>query len=120
MKQKLFFFGLVNVVSSLLYAQAAAPVTTETAPVWMQFVPILVIFAVFYFFMIRPQSKKMSEQKKFIDSLKNGDQVITQSGILGKITGLNENLVTLEISNGVNIKIMKSQVLSLQAALQTK
>lgn len=111
--------------SSNVMAQTAAPApgtpeaAATTAPAWMQFVPIAVIMFVFYFFLIRPQAKKQAEQKNFLTTLKAGDQVITQSGILGKISGLNENIVNLEIANGVQIKILKGQVLALQNSLQT-
>ena len=86
----------------------------------MQFVPIAVIMFVFYFFLIRPQAKKQKEQVNFLTTLKAGDQIITQSGILGKISGINEHIVNLEIANNVQIKILKSQVLAMQNTLQAK
>ncbi len=73
-------------------------------------VPFLAMFAVVYFLMIRPQQKKMKEQQKMISALQHGDEVITTSGILGKITGITEKVVTLEIADNVRIKILKSQV----------
>ena len=92
----------------------AAPVAAESAPAWMQFVPIAVTMFVFYFFLIRPQAKKQKEQGNFLATLKSGDQVITQSGILGKISSINDHIIHLEIANNVQIKILKSQVLTLQ------
>lgn len=106
-----------------VFAQADQAATTATGaaaqpPAWMQFVPMLAIVAVFYFFMIRPQAKKQKEQQSFLQNLKVGDQVVTNSGLLGKITGLNDQIANLEISNGVTIKLLRSQISMLQAALQ--
>lgn len=113
------FSILVQAQETSTAAAAAAPAGAPAAPpVWANFVPFIVILVVFYFFLIRPQSKRQSELKKFVDSLKVGDQVITQSGILGRVAGLNDHIVNLEIANNVQIKILKSQILSAQAALQ--
>ena len=68
------------------------------------------MFAVFYFLLIRPQQKKMKDHKALIDALKKGDRVVTSGGIYGKITGVAENTITLEIADNVRIKIVKAQV----------
>lgn len=99
---------------------AVAVVAPQQAPVWMQFVPFAIIIAVFYFFLIRPQAKKQKEAQEFLGGLKNGDQVITQAGILGRITGLTETVATLEVASEVQIKVLRSQILTSQAALQVK
>ena len=101
--------------------EAAAPAASAPqAPPWMQFVPFAVIIGVFYFFLIRPQAKKQRETQSFLSALKVGDQVVTQSGILGRIAGMNEHVVTLEVANNVQIKVLRSLVMMSQAALQTK
>jgi len=109
-------------MTQLAFAQtegaAAAPAAGQQPPAWMQFVPFAVIIVVFYFFLIRPQAKKQREQQGFLQSLKVGDQIITQSGLFGKITGLNEQIANLEIANGVQIKILRHQIIMLQSALQ--
>lgn len=110
---------LTQTTTVLAQSAPAASGSPEAAPAWMQFVPIAVIMFVFYFFLIRPQAKKQQEQKNFLSTLKTGDQIITQSGILGKITGLNEHIINLEIAQNVQIKILKSQVLAMQNSLQT-
>ena len=73
---------------------------------------IVALTAIFYFFMIRPQSKKQKEIRKFRESLKNGDKVITAGGIYGKIKEVSENsnTVILEISDGVRIRIDKGSI----------
>ncbi len=110
---------------SIVLAQAVpAPGTPEamntTAPGWMQFVPIAVIMFVFYFFLIRPQAKKQKEHLGFLSTLKPGDQVVTQSGILGRIAGVNDAVVNLEVANSVQIKVLKSQILGLQTPPSAK
>lgn len=65
---------------------------------------------VFYFFMIRPQQKKQKEQKKFIEEIKRGDQVITVGGIHGKILTVEDDAVTLEVDKGVKMKVQKSSI----------
>jgi preprotein translocase subunit YajC len=119
---KLLFVSLVFSFKALadVPAVAAATPTPEAAPAWMQFVPFAIIIGVFYFFLIRPQAKKQKETQSFISSLKVGDNVVTQSGILGRITGLAEQIATLEIANGVQIKVMRAQVLMSQSVLQAK
>ena len=75
-----------------------------------QFLPMLLIIVVFYFFMIRPQMKKAKDHKKFVEELKKGDKVITTSGIHGKIVDLNEATFLIEVESGTKIRIEKSTV----------
>lgn len=103
------------------FAQAAEVVAVSTAPAppaWMQFVPFVIIIGVFYFFLIRPQAKKQKDTQQFLTGLKVGDQVITQSGILGRITAMTDVIITLEVANNVQIKVLRAQVATSQAALQ--
>jgi preprotein translocase subunit YajC len=81
------------------------------------FAPFLVIIVIFYFFGIRPQSKKLKEHDSFLTQLKRGDQVYTASGILGTVDGMTDLFVSLEIDSGTKIKILKKQIAGLQAAL---
>ena len=68
------------------------------------------LLVLFYFFLIRPQSKRAKEQKAMVEALSKGDEVLTQGGILGKITKVSENFITLEISDNVAINVQKSAV----------
>lgn len=77
---------------------------------FMQFIPFVLIFLVMYFFMIRPQKKRMQDEAAFINQLKHGEEVFTKSGILGKITSITDKVVTLEIENGAKMKILKSHI----------
>ncbi len=88
--------------SILLQAEAANPI--------MQFLPIVLIIVVFYFFMIRPQMKKAKDHKKFVEELKKGDKVVTSAGIHGKIVDMNENTFVIEVEGGTKIRFDKSAV----------
>lgn len=76
----------------------------------MQFAPLLMILVVFYFFMIRPQMTKQKEQTAFADSLEKGKEVVTASGIIGKINKIDGGVITLEVANGTFIRVVKSAI----------
>ena len=65
---------------------------------------------IFYFLIIRPQGKRQKKHLAFVGGLKRGDSILTNGGMLGKIEGINEKFITLEISDGVRIKLLKNQV----------
>lgn len=97
-------------VSSAAMAQTAAPATGEQPSMLMSLVPFVFIFAVMYFLVIRPQGKKQREHLKFVSELKRGEEVLTTSGILGRIEGITDQFVTLEVSDGVRIKFLRTQI----------
>jgi preprotein translocase subunit YajC len=68
------------------------------------------LFAVMYFVMIRPQQKQLKEHRELLSGLKKGDDVVTQGGMFGKIHAVTDKLVTLEIANGVRVRVLKSSV----------
>jgi len=74
---------------------------------------MLGIFVVFYFLMIRPQQKRMKDQQNMISRLASGDEVVTTGGMLGRVTEVGDNFITLEIAEGVRIKVQKAQVTQL-------
>lgn len=74
------------------------------------FLPIILIFVIFYFLLIRPQQKKVKEHQAFVAALKKGDTVVTNGGIHGLITGLTDTVATLEIAENVRIKISRAQI----------
>jgi preprotein translocase subunit YajC len=79
----------------------------------MGFVPFIIIFVLFYFMLIRPQMKQAKEHRAMLDALKNGDEIMMGSGLLGKITKLNNNYALIEIANNVEIKIQKQNIQAL-------
>ena len=79
-----------------------------------QFIPLILIFVIFYFFLIRPQQKRVKEHKTMVQSLKRGDEVITSGGILGKVERiLEDDRVEVVISENVKVQIIKSTITSL-------
>ena len=75
------------------------------------FLPLLLIIVIFYFFMIRPQMRKQKELKNYREALQKGDKVVTTGGIYGKITGISDNTVEVEIASSVTIKVDKYAIL---------
>ena len=76
-----------------------------------QFIPLILIFAIMYFLLIRPQQKKLKEHKAMVEALRRGDQVLTQGGIVAKVTKiLEDGLIEVEISEGVKGKVIKHTI----------
>ena len=88
---------------------------------FVQFVPLILIFVIFYFFLIRPQQKKVKDHKLMVAALKIGDQVVTSGGIVGIVDKVHEDdKVDLSISENVTVKVVKSTIQSLLGHPDTK
>jgi preprotein translocase subunit YajC len=86
-----------------------------------QFVPLILIFVIFYFFLIRPQQKKIKDHKLMVASLQRGDEIITSGGIIGKVEKILENdKVDISISDNVTIQVVQSTIQSLVNSPNTK
>jgi len=96
---------------SIAYAQAAG--ATPRASLLEQMFPIVFMFVVIYFFILRPQSRRAKEHQEALKNLKRGDSVLTNGGIFGTIEGLNEKYVTLQVDENVRIKVLKNQIAGL-------
>ena len=94
---------------SLAHAQTAAP----AAPGFEQFLPLIIIFILFWFMLIRPQMKRAKEQKQMLSELAKGDEVVTASGQVGKITKIGDQYISLEIADGVITHVQKQSVQTL-------
>jgi len=92
------------------WAQAAHP---GSPPALVSFAPLVLIFVVFYFLLIRPQQQKAKEQRTMLANLKRNDEVITAGGLYGKIVALNDRVVTLEIAPNVRVRVDRQQIVSL-------
>ena len=93
---------------SNVYAQTAG--ASGAAGGLMSFLPIILMFVVLYFLMIRPQMKRQKEQKAMIDALAKGDEVITAGGLLGKVTKVSDGYITVEVATGTEVVIQKAAV----------
>ncbi len=105
-------FGLAFAMGST--PGGAAGGTGGGMAAFQQVIPLVFMFAIFYFLLIRPQQKKAKEHKALLDAMKKGDNVITAGGVHGKIISVDDDIVTLEISNNVNIKIAKSYIAAMK------
>ncbi|HXQ24345.1 MAG TPA: preprotein translocase subunit YajC [Candidatus Acidoferrales bacterium] len=92
------------------WAQAAHP---GSPPALVSFAPLVLIFVVFYFLLIRPQQQKAKEQRTMLANLKRNDEVITAGGLYGKIVALNDRVATLEIAPNVRVRVDRQQIASL-------
>ena len=107
---------LFRLLVSTAFAQTGtAPAGAQPSAVEM-FAPFVFIFVIFYFLIIRPQAKRQKDHQKFLSEIKRGDEVITASGILGRIDGMTEQFVTVEIADGVKVKMLRSQIATTQKA----
>ena len=83
----------------------------------MSFIPLILIFVIFYFLLIRPQQKKAKEHQAYLSNLKKGDNIVTSGGLHGLITGITDTVVTLEIAENIRVKVSRQQILGSKAAV---
>jgi preprotein translocase subunit YajC len=105
----------------LAFAMAGAPGGTAGGAgggmaAFQQVIPLIFMFAIFYFLLIRPQKKKSLEHKAMLESIKRGDDVITAGGVHGTVYAVDNDLVLLDVANNVNIKITKGYIATIKKA----
>ena len=104
-------------MSGLAFAMGGPAGGSSAGGMMAQFqgmIPLVFMFAIFYFLLIRPQQKKAKEHRTLLDALKKGDLVVTAGGMHGKVNALDDQVVTLEIAPGVNVKINKGFIASVK------
>lgn len=92
-----------------VYAMGGAPAQSGGSA-FSAFIPLVLIFVIFYFLLIRPQQKKQKEHRRMIDSLKKGDEVVTSGGIHGSITKVKDDIVHIEVSEQVKLRVSRSAI----------
>jgi len=97
------------VLISNAYAQTASSILPGGSQL-TQLLPLVLMFVVLYFVMIRPQMKRQKEHKAMIDAVAKGDEVVTSGGLLGKVTKVGDSYLTLEIANGVEVQCQRPAV----------
>lgn len=80
------------------------------AAAFAQFIPLLLVFVIMYFLILRPQQKKMSQHRSMVAALKKGDSVVTQGGLIGKVVGVREDELDVEIAPGVRVRVVRATV----------
>lgn len=99
--------------SNIAYAMGQGGAPDGGAGGFSAFVPLILMFVIFYFLLIRPQQKKTKEHRAMIESLKKGDRIITSGGLHGLITGVNDQTLTVEIAYKVRVKVARGNVAAL-------
>jgi len=100
----------MNFPSTFVIAQAAPAAGAQAANPLMTFLPLILLFVVFYFLMIRPQMKRQKEHRSMVSALAKGDEVVTNGGLAGRVEEVGESFITLEIAPNVKIKVQKGSV----------
>ena len=125
-------FGLLQMTGSAPQGAESQTTATQGAPAPgqpplkspcgdpMTLIFMVGIFVVFYFLLIRPQQKKAKEHQKMLQALKAGDEIVTNGGLIGRITGIADHTMTVEISEKVRVRVLKSQVNRLELAGEKK
>jgi preprotein translocase subunit YajC len=98
----------MNFLISDAWAQAA-PAGSTSDPL-MSFLPLILIFVVFYFLLIRPQSKRAKEHKKMLEQIETGDEVITTGGLFGVVSDLGDNFILLNVAEGIEVKVQRQAI----------
>ena len=93
-----------------LISDAYAQVEGEAGGSLFSLLPLVVIFVLFYFLLIRPQQKRAKQHKEMVAALSKGEEVVTNGGLLGKVIEVDDNFITVEISSGLNVKVQRQAV----------
>jgi preprotein translocase subunit YajC len=95
---------------SQAFAQAAPAATGDAQSSLLSLLPLVLMFVVLYFIMIRPQMKRQKEHKAMVEALAKGDEIVTAGGFLGRVTKLGETYLSVEVANGVELQIQRTAV----------
>jgi preprotein translocase subunit YajC len=98
----------------------AAPAGASASPGLASFLPLVVIFVLFYFLLIRPQTKKAKDHKAMIAALAKGDEIVTTGGMLGRVTALDDSFVTLAVAQNVEVRVQRHAVAQVMPKGTTK
>ena len=99
--------------SSPAFAQTAAA-TGFGGSAFMQFVPLVAIFGIFYFLMIRPQQRRAKEHRAMLDAVKKGDEVVTGGGIVGRVTRVQDSEIEIEVAPTVKLRVVKGTLMEIR------
>ncbi|MFH0800512.1 MAG: preprotein translocase subunit YajC [Pseudomonadota bacterium] len=109
---------LMNLGLTAVLAMAASPGGgaggSQQGNMLTSLVPLAVIFAIFYFLMIRPQQKQQKKHREMLSTIKKGDRVVTRGGLIGTVYGIAENIVTLEVAENVRVKFNRDAISGVQ------
>jgi preprotein translocase subunit YajC len=104
---------MTNWMPAIMLAQT--PAGEAQPPMWVNFMPFIILLVMFYFLLIRPQQKKMKEHRAMVDALKAGDQVVAAGGIHGTVTNVKDTVVVLKVAEQVKLQVDKASVTTVKA-----
>jgi preprotein translocase subunit YajC len=108
-----------NFVYLFLMGQPSGGASGQSNPL-LTFLPLILVFVVFYFFMIRPQMKKQKEMNNYRSSLKKGDKVVTTGGIYGRVLEVNDNTIMMDVGGDVKLKVDKNALIKDPSDIEKK
>jgi preprotein translocase subunit YajC len=107
-------------MTNLLLLMGTTPTDGSTPNPMVVFFPYLIIIFIFYFMLIRPQQRRATEHRKFVDALQNGDKVVTESGLFGTVASVADDSVVLKVDDNVKMRFLKAKVAGLQPDQEPK
>ncbi len=105
----MFLFGSLVTEAFAQTGGGAASGGPQVNPI-VTFAPFILIFVIFYFMLIRPQQKKAKQRQEMIQALKKGDRVITMGGLIGTVTNLGDKIITIQVAEGVRVKVLRKNI----------
>lgn len=100
------------ILSAWPLLMAPPPADGSSPPAWVQLLPLIILFVLMYFVLLRPQMKRQKEHEKLISAVKTGDRVVAAGGIYGTVTNIKDQLVVLKIADNVKIEVQRSTITS--------
>ena len=101
---------LIDLMIAPAHAQSAPAATAPFGSDLMAFLPMIAIFVVFYFLLIRPQQKKAKEARAMLEALQKGDEIVTAGGVLGRVSKLGDTFLSIEVANGVELQVQRTSI----------
>lgn len=107
----------MSIFGGVAYAMAPPPgAEVTTFDTIMSFAPLVLLVAIFYFLLFRPQQKKQQDTRKMVENLKEGDSILTTGGVYGTISKIKDDVLTLQVAEGVKVKVNRAYVVGLKSA----
>lgn len=107
-------------IAQVPWMMAPPPSDGSNPPAWVQLLPLILLFVLMYFVLLRPQMRRQKEQEKLIAKVKTGDRVLAAGGIYGTVTNLKDQMVVLKVADNVKIEVLRSSITSVEKETEEK